>query len=147
MNRSLLPAAVALSIVAGCGGGDGASSPGDAVRVYNAAVADADGERACSQLDGDAQRELQQSTQGAIRGSCRQVIETLSAFYDEATKERLRDAKVQAEPQGDRATATFTSPVAFGGPDREQAYELRKVGGDWKIASLGITADDGLSGP
>jgi hypothetical protein len=138
MYTRLLPAVALALTVVGCGSG-GASSPADAVRAYNTALADADGERACEYLDPSAQQELQQSTQGAIRGSCRKVIEALAAFYDDATKDRLREANVQAEPHGDRATATFTSPVGFGVPDRQQSYELRKVDGDWKIASLGLT--------
>jgi hypothetical protein len=141
-------AALTLALaVAACGSGDSAGSPVDSVRAYNRAVADGDGERACGRLSADAQRELQQSTQGSIRGSCRQVIELLAAFYDDATKERLRTAEVKAEPEGDQATARFTSPVAVGGPDREQTYELRRVDGDWKIASLGIVQDGLGSAP
>jgi hypothetical protein len=147
MIRRALPVTVLLLTVAGCGSGAGASSPADSVRSYNSAVADGDGSGACGQLDASARKELQLSTQGAIRGSCNQVIETLAAFYDEATKDRLRKAKVESKPHGDRATATFTSPVAFGGPDRKQTYELRKVDGNWKIASLGIGAHDGPVGP
>jgi hypothetical protein len=145
MYSRLLPAVALLLTVAGCGSG-GASSPADAVRSYNSALASGDGERACEQLDERARQELQQSTQGAIRGSCRKVIEALAAFYDDATKDRLREAAVQAQPHGDRATATFTSPVGFGVPDRRQSYELRKVGGAWKIASLGLTPE-GRVGP
>jgi hypothetical protein len=137
----LLTLAVAATAVAGCGGDKGAGSPADAVRAYNAAIADGDGKRACAQLDASAQKELQNSTQGAIRNSCKQVIDLLAQFYDDATKQRLRDAKVEAETVGDHATARFLSPVGFGAPDREQSYELRRVGSGWKIASLGLHGD------
>jgi hypothetical protein len=120
----------------GCGGDDGASSPADAAREYNGAVADGNGERACNLLDRSAQEELRASTQGSARGSCKQVIELLSAFYDDATKQRLRDAKVTASQEGDSGAARFTSPT---GPQAEQTYELRRVDGNWKITSLGIT--------
>src|SRR5215210_6189363 len=97
LRPALTVAALALVTTStGCGGDDGAASPADAVRAYNGAVADGDGDRACAQLDASAQKELQQSTQGAARGSCKQVIELLAAFYDDATKQRLRDAKVAA---------------------------------------------------
>jgi hypothetical protein len=143
----ILPVVALLLTVAGCGADSSASSPGDAVRAYNAAVADGNGKRACERLDSAAQDELRESTQGAIRGSCRQVIETLAAFYDDATKKRLRDTKkVDTQTDGDSASATFTSPVAVGGPDGKVTYELARVDGDWKITSLGIVAA-GPAGP
>jgi hypothetical protein len=146
MVRPVLTAA-ALALAAtpsACGGDDGASSPADAVRSYNNAVADGDGERACERLDTSAQKELQQSTQGAARGSCKQVIELLAAFYDDATKDKLREAKVAASEQGDRGSARLTSPTGLGGPGAAQTYELRRVGDEWKITSLGLT--DGAPG-
>jgi hypothetical protein len=145
MRSRLVPAVALLLTAAGCGAG-GSGSPADAVRSYNTALADADGERACEQLDKDAQQELQESAQGPIRDSCRKVVEALAAFYDDATKDKLRAAQVKAQHHGDRATARFVVPVAFGGPDREQAYELRKVDGDWKIVSLGL-AQEGPAAP
>jgi len=123
-------------------GRDKASSPADAVRAYNSAVADGDGERACDRLAPEAQEELQQSTQGQARSSCKDVIDLLADFYDDATKERLRNAKVAASEQGDRASARFTSPVGLGGPDRAQTYGLRKFDDDWKITSLGLASSE-----
>ena len=125
-------------VAAGCGGDDETSSPAGAVRAYNDAVADGDGERACGILDEAAQEELRQATQGDARGSCQQIIDLLSAFYDDATKDRLRDAEVEAATEGDRAAARLRSPAGFGGPDREQTIELRRVDGEWKIVSLGL---------
>jgi hypothetical protein len=138
MMLRMLPAFALLLTVAGCGGDGSGGSPGDAVRSYNAAVADGDGGRACARLDTAAQDELRNSTQGAIRGSCRQVIETLAAFYDDATKQRLRQTKVESRSHDDTATATFASPVAL--PAGRATYELRRVDGEWKITSLGIAA-------
>jgi hypothetical protein len=143
VRPALTVAALALAATpSACGGDDGASSPADAVRTYNNAVADGDGERACEQLDPAAQEELQQSTQGAARGSCKQVIELIAAFYDDATKDKLRDAKIAASEQGDRGSARFSSPGGLGGPDAQQTYQLRRVEGDWKITSLGLDAPD-----
>ena len=141
MVSRTLPVVAIVLFMAGCGDDTGSGSPAEAVRSYNAAVADGDGGRACDHLEKTARKELQDSAQGAIRGSCAKVVEALAAFYDEATKERLRDAKVQAEPEGDRATATFKAPAALGGPDRAQSYEMRRVDGGWKIASLGLTTE------
>lgn len=149
LRSGLTVAALALaSAASGCGGGDDASTPAAAVRTFNDAVAGGDGEKACAQLDESAQRELQKATQGSARGSCKQVIDLLAAFYDDATKERLRKAEVAASEQGSRARARFTSPVAAGGPDQAQTYELQKDGDEWKITSLGLTpTDPGMLGP
>lgn len=150
MSRPALTVAalVLATAAAGCGSDDGASSPAKAVRSYNDALAGGDGEKACRRLEASAQKELQRSTQGSARGSCKQVIELLSAFYDDATKDRLRDARVVAAERGDSARVRFSSPVAFGGPDRSQTYDLRRAGGEWKITSLGLSAPDaGLLGP
>jgi hypothetical protein len=149
MLRPVLTVA-ALAVLATCAGcgDDAASTPAGAVRTYNDAVADGNGDKACSQLDPSAQKELQRSTQGQARGSCKQVIDLLSAFYDDATKDRLKAAKVLASEHGDSARARFSSPVAFGGPDRDQTYELRREGDKWRITSLGLTTvDPGTVGP
>jgi hypothetical protein len=134
--------ALALAAVPSACGDDSASSPADAVRAYNSALADGDGEKACGYLDNAAQKELQESTQGAARGSCQKVIELIAAFYDDATKERLKEAKVAASEQGDRGSARFNSPTGLGGPDRAQTYELRRTDGKWKITSLGLSAPE-----
>jgi hypothetical protein len=42
---------------------------------------------------------------------------------------------------GDAATATFTAPPGLGGTPREQHYELRREGGDWKIHKLDLSRD------
>jgi hypothetical protein len=149
LRPALTVAALALAATStACGGDDPASTPAGAVRAYNDAVAAGDGDKACSHLDPPAQKELQRSTQGAARGSCKQVIDLLAAFYDDATKDRLKNAKVAAAEQGDSARARFTSPVAFGGPDRAQTYELKRHGDEWKITELGLTSvDPGTVGP
>lgn len=140
---ALTVAALALAAVpSACGGDDSASSPADAVRSYNGAVADGDGEKACGYLDVSAQKELQESTQGSARGSCKQVIEVISAFLDDTTKDRLREAKVAASEQGDQGRARFNSPASFGGPEQAQTYELRRTDGDWKITSLGLSGGE-----
>ena len=133
-------------LVVGCGDHGAAGTPAGAVRSYNDAVAGGDGQRACDLLDPSAQAELRRSAQGQARSSCRQVVEALAAFYDDATKERLRAARVAVAQQSDRAWARFTSPVAFGGPQRAATYELRRAGDRWKITSLGA-ADPGTGGP
>jgi len=140
--------ALALAAAPAACGDDGASSPADAVRAYNSALADGNGDKACAQLDVAAQKELQESIQGAARGSCKKVIEAIAAFYDDATKDRLRKAKVAASEQGDHGSARFNSPAGLGGPDQAQTYELRREGGKWKITSLGLSgADPGTGAP
>ena len=133
--------AITVLPMAACGGDDETSTPAGTVRAYNDAVADGDGERACGYLDPAAQEELRQSTQGEARRSCKEVIDLLADFNDEATKDRLRDAEVSASEEGDRAAARLESPDGFGGPDRRQTIELRRTDGEWKIVSLGLTIE------
>jgi hypothetical protein len=150
MLRPQLMAAVVTAALAigGCGGDDAYSTPAKSVSAYNHAVAGGDGDKACAHLDPSAQKELQNSTQGSARGSCKQVIDLLAAFYDDATKDRLRGAKIATSQHDDSALARFNSPVPFGGPDKPQTYELRKSGGKWKITSLGLgSANPGNFGP
>jgi hypothetical protein len=144
MLRPQLMAAVVTAALAigGCGGDDAYSTPAKSVSAYNHAVAGGDGDKACAHLDPSAQKELQNSTQGSARGSCKQVIDLLAAFYDDATKDRLRDAKIAASEQGDRGSARFNSPTGLGGPDQAQTYDLRREGGKWKITSLGLSGSD-----
>jgi hypothetical protein len=133
---------VITAAVAGCGSGEkSSSSPADAVRVYHAAIADGDAGKACDQLSDQAQKQLRDSTQGAARGSCEQVIELVVAFYDRTTKEALRKAKVTVKEKGDSATASFQAPVGLGGPPQTQTYELSRQGGEWKINQLGLIGD------
>jgi hypothetical protein len=134
--------ALVLALAPTACGDDSASSPAAAVRAYNTALADGDGKKACGYLDTAAKNELQESTQGAARASCEKVIDLIAAFYDDATKERLKQARVAASEQGDRGAARFNSPTGFGGPDRAQTYELRRVDGKWKITSLGLSAPE-----
>jgi hypothetical protein len=135
-------AAALLGALGACGSGDKpAGSPGDTVRTYNAAIADGKSQRACAQLDATAQKELQDAVQGAARASCKDVIGLLAGFYDQATKDRLRAAKVEVKTTGGRASATFPSPTALGGPQGRQTYELKREGGRWKIDRLNLKAD------
>jgi hypothetical protein len=143
LRPPLTAAALAAALaIAGCGGDDVYSTPVKSVSAYNDAVAGGDGDKACSHLDPAAQQELRDSTQGSARGSCKQVIDLLAAFYDDATKDRLRAAKVSSSQHGDSALARFNSPVPFGGPERPTTYELRKIGGKWKITSLGLASSN-----
>ena len=140
-REAIILLTTAALVATGCGDDSEASSPVAAVRAYNDAVADGDGKRACGHLDPSAREELRHSTQGDARSSCEKTIELLSDFYDDATKKRLRDARVTATEDGDRAAARLSSPGSFGGPDSEQTLELRRKDGDWKIVSLGLAVE------
>jgi hypothetical protein len=136
-----LAAAVAVLIAASlvaCGSGDdeAAGKPADVVRAYHDAIAGGDGKGACRQLTPGAQKQLQDSTQGAARASCDQVIELLSAFYDGSAKKALRAAKVTVTEDGDTATASFSAPLGLGGPPQQQSYDLTRTDGTWKIEKL-----------
>ena len=146
-SRHLIPVLVTVLVMTACGKDDRASSPAGAVRAYNDAVADGDGERACGYLDPAAQEELRQSTQGDARKSCPDVIDLLAAFYDDTTKNELRKSEVAASQQGDSAAARLTAPDGFGGPGRSQTIQLRREGDSWKITSLGLAIEPAPGAP
>jgi hypothetical protein len=131
------------AVLAGCGSGSegGSTKPADVVTRYHAAIAEGDGSAACAQLSAAAQKQLQESTQGAARGSCTQVIELLSAFYDGAAKKALKVAKVTVIEDGDAATASFSAPLGIGGPPQQQSYDLKRTGGKWKIEKLQLAVE------
>ncbi len=131
------------AVAVGCGSGeDGAGkSPADVVTAYHTAIAAGDAKSACGQLSDAAQKQLRDSTQGAARGSCEQVIELISAFYDGSAKKALKEAKIAITEDGDAATATFQAPLGLGGPPTSQSYDLVRSDGNWKIEKLQLAGE------
>jgi hypothetical protein len=139
-RRFILLGAVAL---AGCGAAAvGSGSPSDPVREYHAAIAKGDGTKACDQLDATARAQLRAAVQGAVRNSCEKTVELLAAFWDVATKTLLKNARVDIEHRDKNgAIATFTAPLGVGGGPTQQAYELKRDDGSWKIHRLDLSGN------
>jgi hypothetical protein len=132
--RSVVKAAVtALAVLgipamaAGCGGSDGGAA--DPVESYLAALADADGERACEQLSGEYKREFLASYMEGfpeIRATtCEDVVAKVSAMLGVDELQMLREAEAHAEVDGDRATVTIA-----GGTN---TATVRRIDGRWLI--------------
>jgi hypothetical protein len=138
MRRSsvLVSPLLAVALVAGCGGGSSdEESVKESVRTYLSAFADGDGDRACDQLTGEAQRHavdaLRQQVPEFNATSCPDAIEAVSENIGEDEKSGLRDVEFQSVTiDGDRATAR---PV-----NATTDAELTKTDAGWLITSLGF---------
>jgi hypothetical protein len=132
-------AATALVAITGCGGGKSdAQQVTDVVRAFMVATAAGNGRAACAQMTAEGQRKVV-DMRGT--GSAMSCAEFLSARPSASGMREARNATVRATVHGERAHAT-----AQPWPDTAILFELRKVGGDWKIdftlASV-VTASDG----
>lgn len=124
-------------VVAGCGGGGAPKSDADAVsqvlKDAAKALADGDGDKACSYLTPDAQRQAQlQIGAGALgQVDCPTLVKRGTAFLtplDRKQIESLEPTNVQVN--GTSASATMARP-----PTSVQ-LNLQKVGEDWKISGF-----------
>jgi len=126
-GKVLLLAALPFALVA-CGGNeeDRAAEP---VKSYLAALADGDGERACDQLTGNAQREL---IAGLAEGlpeagvmTCEEAVEKMSGIVGPDEADLLSDAEVEVTLDGDRGKAR---PV-----EGTDTIDIVKSDGRWLI--------------
>jgi hypothetical protein len=118
-----LIAAVAALALAGCGGGSEGDVRG-AIEGYMSALADGDGDEACSHLSGEMKRRL---ADAAGNGSCPEVVEMLAENFGEDDKSKLKDVEVvDIKIKGDTATA--------GVKGGDSTAELTKTDGDWLIS-------------
>lgn len=127
-SRGVLPLVVAAFAFVGCGNSpaDEAAQP---VETYFDALADGDGERACDQLAGEAQRELVVSAAEELPElgvtTCAETVEAVSGIIGPDEESRLRNAEMRVEVNGDTATVTPES-----GTD---SADVAKVDGRWLI--------------
>lgn len=127
-SRTLLAVLAAAFTFAGCGNStaDDAAQP---VKTYFDALADGDGERACDQLAGEAQRELVVSAVEQVPElnitTCAETVEAVSGMIGPDEESRLRDAEMRVEVDGDTATVT-----PEGGTD---SAEVAQIDGRWLI--------------
>lgn len=154
-HRALSGLAITLALaLAGCGGGDGGSqSDVDAVAetLTSAAkaVADRDGDRACSHLTPDGQRQaILQFGGGAQLGNvdCGTFVNRSTVFLTPLDRERIENLQAaNVTVNGTSASGTLATPA--GGPPGQPmsvSFNLQKVGGDWKIS--GFTDVQGAPG-
>ena len=129
-----LLSAVALALLAGCGGG---ATNQDQIRkvlsTYYQAFADGDGATACDQLTKDTVKNLEKQAKGR---SCPDVLNQALQQPDYATiAQKLKNAKVsKITVLDDKATAQVDVP-GLGGRGARAPVALMKEGGSWKIAT------------
>jgi hypothetical protein len=130
--------ALAIALLAGCGGADAPRSDTEAVgqvlKSAARAVAKGDGDKACGYLTADAQRQAQlQFGAGAFgQFDCPTLVKRGTAFLtplDRKQIESLEPANVQVG--GSSASATLAAQGT------SVQLNLQKVGEDWKISGFG----------
>jgi hypothetical protein len=131
-----LPVIVAsIVLLAGCGGGD-SDDPAEPVRVYFDALADGNGERACGQVTGAAQREMVGYAAEMLPEfritSCASAIRRLAGVLGPDERALLKEASFTVKRNGDQATVT---PKGAARP-----AQVERISGRWLIAG-------GLTGP
>jgi hypothetical protein len=140
---------VAIALLAGCGGGgSGPKSDADAVgRVLKdaaKAVADGDGDKACSYLTPDAQRQVQlQIGAGALgEADCPTVVRRATIILTPLERkqiESLEPSNVQVNGAGASATMA-TQTGAAPGQGMSVQLNLQKAGEDWMISGFANAA-------
>ena len=107
-----------------------AKDPEGAFLAFQAALADGDKEAVCGALTPTA---IKQVEEASIGGKCDTWVEEIAGAYDPASKEKLKNTKVDSvEEQGDKATIEYTSPIL----NLPLEVELEKSGDAWKISKL-----------
>ena len=148
ITRRALPgvaAALLLAFGAGCGGGGGPQSEADAVtkvlKDAAAAVADTDGDKACSYLTPDAQRQAV-LTVGAAQAfgnlDCATLVNRATAFLTPLDKKQIESlVPSNVTVNGASASAKMASTAgAAPGQGTSVQLNLQKVGEEWKISGF-----------
>src|SRR3954452_16948488 len=134
-----------VAVLAGCGGGGAPKSDADAVaqvlKDAAKAVADKDGEKACSYLTPDAQRQAQLQVGLGQLGDvdCPTLVNRATSFMTPLDRQQIKNLQpTNVQLNGGAASATLTSQqtgTAQGQPISVQ-LNLQKVGSDWKISGF-----------
>jgi hypothetical protein len=122
--RPWASAAVALYLLAGCGGSDEKDARAAVHQLY-AGFADRDAAKVCDSLTARLQREV-----GKNQAGCRRVIGFTLGFTgrDAEDARNAMIVKVKVDGQKGRATVRFKGKLGVLG--------LSKEGGDWKVSDL-----------
>lgn len=151
--RALLIALAAA--LAGCGGGDDPQSEVDAVaeamKSAASAVADRNGEKACSYLTEDGQRQAMLRFGGGAAAqaggvSCGTFVNRTTVFLTPLDRQRIEDLQpTRISVDGTSASGTLATPAGGpGGQPMSVGLNLQKVDGDWRIS--GFTDVSGAPG-
>jgi hypothetical protein len=125
--RRFASAAVALCLLAGCGGNDEKDVTATVNRLY-AGFADRDAGKVCDQLTERLQRDL-----GRQQNGCRTVIGFALGFTgrDAEAARKAKVTKVAVHGSKARATVRFKGKLGVLG--------LTKEDGDWRVSDLDAT--------
>ena len=134
--------ALIAALLAGCGGGP--KSDADAVKQVlqsaAGAVADGDGDKACSYLTPQAQAQAAQLAGGGLLGNvdCPTMVKRAIAFMAPLDRQQIKDLQpTNLVVNGTAASATLASNAgAPAGGGISVQISLTKIGSDWKIAGF-----------
>ena len=139
------------ALLAGCGGGGAPKTDADAVaqvlKDAVKAVADKDGDKACSYLTPDAQRQAQlQIGYGQLGDTdCPTLVKRATAFLTPLDREQIKDLQpTNVVVNGTSASATLATTTGSSQQPMSVQLSLTKVGTDWKIS--GFSNQQGLPG-
>ena len=139
------------AVLAGCGGSSAPKTDADAVAqtVKNAAkaVAHQDGDKACSYLTADAQRQAELQVGFGQLGSvdCPTLVKRATAFMSPLDRKQIEDLQpTNVVVNGNTASATLATQTGSAQPGASVQLNLTKVGNDWKIS--GFANAQGLPG-
>ena len=136
-----------MALLAGCGGG-GPKTDADAVsqvlKDAAKAVADSDGDKACSYLTPDAQRQAQLQVGAGALGQidCPTLVKRATAFMNPLDRKQIKSLEPSnIQVNGTAASATMaTQAGAPQGQGISVQLTLQKVGEDWKISGFSNAA-------
>ena len=133
MARRLAPLAVAVCLLAGCGGNDEAGVKAAVNQLY-AGFAERDAAKVCDSLTKAQQRAVAKGAtgQGVSPGSCRQVMGFALGFIGNTLKDAKQAKVTKVKVDGDKARAT----VVFKG--KSGVLGVTKEDGDWKISDFDL---------
>jgi hypothetical protein len=126
-------AAVALCLLAGCGGNDEKDVKAAVNQLY-AGFAERDATKVCDSLTKAQQRAVAKgaSGQGVAPGSCRQVMGYALGFVGNTLKDAKQARVTKVKVNGSKASAT----VVFKG--KSGNLGLSKEDGDWKVSDFDL---------
>jgi len=145
------PLVICLSLLAGCGGGAPKSDADQVAQVLESAanaVASGDGDKACSYMTPDAQRQAALQVGSGVLGQvdCPTLVKRATAFLSPLDKKQIEDLQPQnLQVNGTSASATLAAkPDPQAGSGMSVQLNLQKIGTDWKIS--GFANEQGLPG-
>ena len=135
-GRTISVVLIAL-LIAGCGGGDAPESDFDAVvqtvQAAAKAFAESDGDKTCSYLTENAQRQAQLQFGGGPLGSvdCPALVGRAAFVLSPEERERLKAVQpTNVQVNGDSASASVAAQSV------SVQLNLQKSGDDWKISGF-----------